>query len=195
MRLLAVLMIFAVLGCAPAPGPDQAPLDPADPASLQSHWWSWAASAPPERDPVSDDSGEFCADRQPEQVWFVAGSFGEPVQRTCDVPAGRKIVGPVINLWAKTDGHCVKFMLEAEDRATLDGIPVPVTTLDAVPISIKGVEGNNITGTGRTMRVQGCGLWFTIPALPEGEHALVISGTSGDFAVDVKYRLIVAAGV
>jgi hypothetical protein len=47
---------------------------------------------------VLDSTGANCAQRQVGDTWFLAGSFGpDPVERTCDVPAGKSLFFPLIN--------------------------------------------------------------------------------------------------
>jgi hypothetical protein len=49
--------------------------------------------------PLTDTTGEHCAQRQVDEVWFLAGSFFStaPVVRACEVPAGKSLFFPLIN--------------------------------------------------------------------------------------------------
>ena len=58
------------------PGPEQG-------GELAARWWQWALSAPDDRSPVSDTTGEFAGWRQPDDVWFLAGTYGGRVVRRC----------------------------------------------------------------------------------------------------------------
>lgn len=63
-----------------------------------AEWWQWALGVPAEVNPVLDTTGEHCAQRQVDDVWFLAGSFGpEPIVRDCEVPAGKSLFFPLVN--------------------------------------------------------------------------------------------------
>jgi hypothetical protein len=63
-----------------------------------AEWWQWALGVPAAVNPLTDTTGEHCAQRQVDDVWFLAGSFStEPVVRTCEVPAGKSLFFPLIN--------------------------------------------------------------------------------------------------
>ena len=61
-------------------------------------WFQWAYGAPAAVNPVLDTTGANCGQRQVGYVWFLAGSFGgDPVVRSCTVPAGMALFFPLIN--------------------------------------------------------------------------------------------------
>lgn len=63
-----------------------------------AEWWQWALGIPAAVNPLLDTTGEYCAQRQVDKVWFLAGSLGsDPVERTCAVPAGKALFFPIIN--------------------------------------------------------------------------------------------------
>lgn len=63
-----------------------------------AQWWQWALGVPADVNPVLDATGANCAQRQVDEVWFLAGSFGpDPVNRNCEVPAGKSLFFPLIN--------------------------------------------------------------------------------------------------
>jgi hypothetical protein len=162
-----------------------------DPVSLQSTWWTWAASEPEESNPVSDTTGEFCHRGQGLDVWLLAGSFGDTVTRACSVPAGMPLAGPVVNFLTTTEAECAEAMRDAEGTVTLDGAPLPVRDLSPAEITYEAVDGNPVTEEGGEFAGYGCGLWFSLPAPASGEHTLVIDGSSGDFSLSVTYELTV----
>jgi hypothetical protein len=48
--------------------------------------------------PLTDTTGEHCAQRQVDTVWFLGGSPStDPVVRTCEIPAGKSLFFPLIN--------------------------------------------------------------------------------------------------
>ncbi|MGW1764208.1 hypothetical protein ACWCQL_08980 [Streptomyces sp. NPDC002073] len=83
----------------------------------------------------------------------------------------------------------MSFMAGAEGKAVLDGKPLTTELHTATPIMFKGVEGNPITGEAGPVITQGCGLWVQTDPLPPGPHTLTITASSGDFSLDVRYRL------
>jgi hypothetical protein len=62
-----------------------------------AEWWQWALGIPADVNPLTDTTGEHCAQRQVDEVWFLAGSIVGPVVRTCEVPAGKSLFFPLIN--------------------------------------------------------------------------------------------------
>jgi hypothetical protein len=60
--------------------PPIAPITP--PADGQTYgrwaaaWWQWALGIPAPENPFLDTTGANCAQRQVDQVWFLAGAFG-----------------------------------------------------------------------------------------------------------------------
>lgn len=62
-------------------------------------WHQWAWGTPLARNPVLDTTGEFCAERQIGNVWFLAGSFAtDPVVRHCSIPANKALFFPLVNV-------------------------------------------------------------------------------------------------
>ena len=49
-------------------------------------WWNWAVSQPAEASPVTDETGARCNVGQSGPVFFLAGTTGGSVTRTCSVP-------------------------------------------------------------------------------------------------------------
>jgi hypothetical protein len=64
-----------------------------------AEWWKWVYAQPFSKNPVFDATGEFCAEGQSGKVWFLAGSFGGTVTRTCAVPKGKAIFFPIYNIF------------------------------------------------------------------------------------------------
>jgi hypothetical protein len=59
------------------------------------NWWQWVLSIPADRNPLTDETGEFAGEDQHGPVWFVAGTFGNSVERSYQVPAGKALFVPV----------------------------------------------------------------------------------------------------
>lgn len=159
---------------------------------LQGRWWTWAASEPEATNPVADEDGGDCARNQPDDVWFLAGTFGTRAERMCPVPAGVLLAFPLVNL-VGTEESCADFMGTAEGSAVLDGKPVEAETYRGDAITARGVDGNPVTGDGGAFTGTGCGMWVRLDALSPGNHTLKIRGSSGDFSTGVDYSLAVAA--
>ncbi|PWI16585.1 signal protein [Streptomyces sp. Act143] len=162
------------------------------PDVLQSRWWSWAASEPEATNPVADEDGGDCARNQPEDVWFLAGTFGTRARRSCPVPAGVPVAFPLVNrIGGPAD--CAAFMDGVEGSAVLDGKEVEAESYRGQAVTVESVAGNPVTGTDETFQGTGCGLWVQLPALESGSHTLRIRGRAGDFATGVDYTLAVTA--
>jgi hypothetical protein len=192
-RVLIAALVLLLAGCA-AVQPQAAPTSPVpagelSDADLQSRWWTWALSSPEERNPVVDTTGRFCAEDQPKDVWFFAGTFGGEAERTCEVPAGRPLAGPAVNLYSADTSGCRTFMAGAKGSMTLDGQVVELRGVDPVEISFQAAEDNAIGERAGRLAAWACGLWAWLPPLRPGEHELRIEGESGDFSTSVTYRL------
>jgi hypothetical protein len=63
-----------------------------------AEWWQWALGVPAATNPLLDLTGEHCAQRQVDDVWFLAGTVGpDPVVRECTIPEGKALFFPLIN--------------------------------------------------------------------------------------------------
>ncbi|MFJ3769415.1 signal protein [Streptomyces sp. NPDC090082] len=125
-------------------------------------------------------------------MWFLAGTFGSQVERTCEVPAGRPIAAPVVNLFGDPQ-NCAAFMSGAQGTVLLDGKVVEPETYTGDSITVEGAPDNPVTGEEGRFAVTGCGLWVQLPPLASGKHSLKIRGRSGDFSTGVDYALTVTA--
>ncbi len=87
-------------------------------------WWQWGLGIPGDRSPITDATGEFCAEGQSGPVWFLAGTFGGDVERNCTIPTGKSIFMPVFN-WIFGSG-----VFDCDP--TVPGVPCDVPGLQAV---------------------------------------------------------------
>jgi hypothetical protein len=71
---------------------------------LSSAWWAWALTQRAEINPVLDATGEDCRRGQHGRIWFLAGTFGGSVERSCRIPRQRFLFVPVLNAWADNSG-------------------------------------------------------------------------------------------
>jgi hypothetical protein len=59
-------------------------------------WVKWALTIPKCNNPILDTSGIRCAINQRGSVWFLAGTFGTSVRRSCIIPASVGLFFPII---------------------------------------------------------------------------------------------------
>jgi hypothetical protein len=59
-------------------------------------WVKWALPIPKCYNPILDTSGIRCAINQRRSVWFLAGTFGTSVRRSCIIPASVGLFFPII---------------------------------------------------------------------------------------------------
>lgn len=167
--------------------------------SLPARWWKWTESDP-EQNPVADPTGAQCAKHQPGDVWFLAGTYGGAATRSCAVPSGRAVYFPVLNAICATDGKdpatvIAECTLGKPDRAeaTLDGKPLDVVAASSGgSFEIVTRDGSALFEPAGAYEVVTTGLWVGPLALSDGQHTIVIKGRSGEFGLNVVYRLTVA---
>ncbi|MDP2309827.1 MAG: signal protein [Pseudomonadota bacterium] len=200
--MLATLVLITLGGCvltatpavaAPRVAPDKvAHISANSDADLAAAWWRWAAAFETPVNPVLDATGEDCMRGQSGDVWFLAGSVGETLTRTCSVPGGQSLFFPVLNCAGGEE--CRQQLGKAVGRAELDGARLRAVALPSTAFNLTGVAGNPFTGTAETVRLVTEGDWLHLPPLPAGRHTLRIVARSSAFLIDVTYVLNVAPG-
>ncbi|MBO0922173.1 hypothetical protein J1G42_15215 [Cellulomonas sp. zg-ZUI222] len=182
------MLLFPRRRPAPVPYPTGSPED------LAARWLRWVAGQDWATSPVADLNGEHAGRDQPDDVWFLAGTFGGPVQRDCTVPAGRPLYGPAVNMWGPAgDGPPV--LGDGFGRITVDGADVELREVVVDAVDLAGSQDNPVTQTRRIVPMAMWGLWGLVPPLPAGRHEVVIRGGDGHgFTVEAVYTLDVAAG-
>jgi hypothetical protein len=169
------------------------PYPPTSAEGLAARWVQWAASSPIARNPISDKTGKWAAANQPDDVWFLAGTFGGPAERQCAVPAGRPLFLPAFNMW-EWPSRTPTAVPSAYGNLTVDGVP---TELDVIgtpePFQVKGALLNPVTRMPRGINVTVWGIWRRLDPLAPGEHVVEFDGGDGyGFTVGpVIYRLTV----
>jgi hypothetical protein len=107
LRLLSSALVFSsILFTSPLSQADDgkavvAPIDSTPDGQTYGRWaaqWQeWAVGVPAAENPVSDTTGQYCGQRQVDQVWFLAGTFGsDPVVRACNIPSDKALFFPLI---------------------------------------------------------------------------------------------------
>ncbi|MGY1544502.1 signal protein [Streptomyces sp. MN6] len=185
----AAVVLAALVGCGARATDGEGRLSSEE---LQSRWWTWASSEPEPTNPVADQDGSACGRNQPQDVWFLAGTFGTQVERACSIPDGVPLAFPLVNTIGSS-ADCEAFMKTAEGSAVLDGEKVDADAHQAETIEIRSAPGNPVTGTDGVYTATGCGLWVQLSALEAGEHTLKIRGQADGFSVGVDYTLTVDA--
>ncbi|MFJ9041095.1 hypothetical protein ACIRF8_31565 [Streptomyces sp. NPDC102406] len=149
---------------------------------LAGRWWKWALSAPDDRSPVKDTTGEHAAWDQPDDVWFLAGTYGGRTTRTCPLPAGRPVFFPVLNMQHSRSHSKTPLSLPvAEALARLNGMPLQLSEF-AGPFRT------------RFTRRYAWGLWGVLAPLIPGQYVLEIKADTGEgFWVDTTYHLTATA--
>jgi hypothetical protein len=170
------------------------PYPPDSPEGLAARWVRWAASIERHRNPVADLTGKFAGLGQPDDVWFLAGTFGTTAHRHCAVPSGRRLFVPIFNMWHRDADGPPPVMGRAFGTLVVNDVAVPVDVVATpVPFGVAGVRGNPVTASTRVVPMTVWGLWKVLEPLSPGDHTLRMRGGDGyGFEVAVDYRLTVA---
>ena len=103
-----------------------------------AEWWQWALGIPAEVNPLTDTTGEDCAQRQVDTVWFLAGSVSsDPVVRNCEIPAGKSLFFPLINTFYGA------FLNDTPETRTEEFVREAGSCTDPAQISLK-IDGFEI---------------------------------------------------
>lgn len=213
-RLIPLLLVIACLqGCSkpstttpPSQAPTTTPTTaapttaPAGSLALPARWWIWTESFPPDRNPIDDPAGTACAQNQPADVWFLAGTHGGTATRQCDIPTQRPIYFPVLNQICSADGDSSpEVALDAcsfepdEVAASLDGQRLAIKKDTSADIFTFDAQRDSSTGfaEGPNAAVS-WGYWVGPITVPAGRHVLRFHGSDDGFELDVTYALQVA---
>ena len=177
-------------------------------------WSEWAYGIPAATNPILDETGEFCGQDQAGPVWFLAGSFGDGLpERDCEVPAGKAIFFPVLNItcWAPEDGETVEDLIEC--TTLIDFIEAELTLL--MDVSVDGAPladvssyrsglgfGTLVTPDGGLIEPPGVrpavsdGWFIMLSPLSAGEHTISLSAEIVEFGLvfGADYSITVAGG-
>lgn len=177
---------------APAASPTTVSLSGID--SPIDGWLSWAAAEPEATNVVMDTTGEHCARNQPaDGFWYLAGSFGETLSRTCEVPLGRTLIVPSINTWCDVANwdDCVvanDWMNEGRAGVEYGGERVLPTFRQSPIIRFEAAPGNPLVAAGPSEQRM-IGQWAVIELTTPGTHTVHITAEAEGFALDVTYTL------
>jgi hypothetical protein len=177
-------------------------------------FWQWILPIPLEINPIFDYTGERCGEGQGSlPVFFLIGSSGSVVERTCTVPADKAILIPVGYVECSFAEHSGTTEEELHTCAEEDQSSNPILFLSVDGRQIQQFEKyrvhsrafnvtfpeNPIFGAepGPSLAVSD-GYWIILEPLPPGEHEIhfknsLTNPTTGIlfFADEVKYHLSV----
>jgi hypothetical protein len=178
-------------------------------------WWQWALSIPKETNPVGDETGKYCGQGQEGPVWFLAGTFGGSMERSCTIPAGKAILFSPINVECsyaefpdlKTESDLRTCAKSGQDLATefevsIDGVELQNLQNYRIqsPLFELTLPKDNVYGLPpSTTKAVSDGVWVFLKPLSPGNHQIHSKGVSVDFTTtgtvpsfvsDVTYRLM-----
>lgn len=154
-------------------------------------WIKWALSIPKTINPIVDNTGKDCAEKQTSPVWFLAGTFGISVRRKCQIHHDMAIFFPIVEKECSfaEEGDQLKTEKEMCNRASylmdvvvdmsvvIDGIELKclnkyrarsrVFDLVFPPDNVYGVSPGNT-------RSVTDGYWLLIKPLTVGNHTIRI---------------------
>lgn len=209
-KLISMVALAAVLG-----GCDWDPLIHQDDAETQDlyraqaqGWMHWALEQPWSTGPVLDDDGSACAVGQSGDTWFLAGTTGGPVTRSCTVPRGKRLFFPLLNRWAgarpdqidtpeKLQGFLdfIPLYLGGQREATcqltlrIDGedllpdlaaMEAELYTEQATPFEVELGDDNYTGGAAQIRHSVVGGHWALLRPLPPGDYTLEFGGATCD---------------
>lgn len=206
MRRPAVLLALAALvlgGCSVGSDDDSAPTASGSTAEevealpLPARWWIWADDFSAGTNPIADPSGESCALHQPDDVWFLAGTYGGSARRACTIPRDQPIYFPVLNLIcgvpAGSNASAMEGCTSEPDAldATLDGDPLTIEEQSSGVFSFTARAGGATSMEPGLHDAIAWGHWVGPLQVYPGQHVLTFTGSSGSFEVEVTYDLTV----
>lgn len=175
-----------------------------------TEWWRWFLSTPKENHPAYDKTGEKSGVNQTDQnVWFLAGTTGGRAERTINIPAGKAILLPIINVTTSysenpelkteeelasfVDGHMKDI---ARKEATIDGEKLIISEDHRVrsPPFEFSFPASNVFGAQESVtRGVGDGYWLFLKPSTPGIHSIKTVGAcmSGRVQISVDIKLIV----
>lgn len=177
-------------------------------------WWQWTYTMPQEVSPVRDITGANCHQGQRGDVWFLAGGYGSStIKRKCEIPLGKHIFFPVINMLYYPSRNSSLTCSAAKKSAALNN-----DKLLTITIELDGMHASNPAHSRLTP--EGCfdllglvsrdlnppkiypsasdGYWIMLKPLTKGTHILKFQakynrdkGAYSKMAQDIEYELII----
>lgn len=177
-------------------------------------WWQWTYTMPKEVNPVRDNTGKYCHVGQRGDVWFLAGGYGtSKIKRKCEIPAGKHIFFPVINMayWPRYEGTTTCERVKKSAALNNDKLLSIEVELDSIkaqhPSNIRIASKDCFDLLGLVPKEYNApyvypaatdGYWVMLKPLSEGTHVLRFNamynrdkGAYGKMAQDIEYELII----
>jgi hypothetical protein len=175
-----------------------------------TRWWKWFLSIPKENSPALDSTGKGSTINQADpRVWFLASTVNGRAVRTVNVPSGKALLFPIINVTIShsedptlnNDAEMISFVKTHMDdivkkQASIDGKALLISEkfrIQSPPFDFY-YPPNNIFGAreGPTRGV-GDGYWIFIKPMEPAKHIIRTYGScmSGKIQIESKIQLIV----
>jgi hypothetical protein len=184
------------------------------------NFWKWSLGMPAKENPVNDPTGEKCANGQTNtnsSVFYLTFNNGGVSKRTCEVPAGKGLLIPVmqvewsdkdtpgasiedLKLSAKTDQDSVNSLyLKIDDKEyNFEDLRKYRTATDGFDVDY---ADNGIFGIreGGPTKAVADGYYIMTDPLPKGNHTVHYKSSLSclepgcaepNFAQDIKYNII-----
>ena len=223
----ALIVITPVLRAAPEPAPSVYPPGSTPYGKTYAQWgaawWQWVYSFPAGEtsNPVQDPTGQLAGLGDQGDVFFLAGSFGTKLKRTCTIPAGKALLIPIINsVWVNLEGFGDDPWSDAQQAFALSLLNPFVDNAYDLRCQIDDTKVKDLAGYRTQTADDGeymvtlpenglwplpagvygpsvdVGIYVMVAPLPSGKHKIRISSASeasvlGSFSMDVTYHLTV----
>jgi hypothetical protein len=175
-------------------------------AEWTARWWQWVLSTPKTENPLVDENGKNCANKQSGPVWFLAGTLKGPAERSCIIPADKAILFPVINYEASVaegDGTTdeeleshAKFEMDqiTNMQAIINGISVNELRqyrIRSPPFKVTLPIDNVLGLPAQTTKMISEGYWLFLEPLEPGRYDLYSLGSclAGRIKIGISYHL------
>lgn len=169
-------------------------------------YWAWLLSKQPDHNPTQDSTGQYCADGQSGDVWFLAGGDAKSrMTRSCKIPRGKFLLLPaVVQLLSSRVGSvvCADAQKQALAKDGADAIAAAFVTINGhtfnslkdyklyTPgcVTIQGADSRTLSTDALFY-----GVWILLRPLPPGEHVISFGGQIPKLNTDrgVSYKLSV----
>jgi hypothetical protein len=175
-------------------------------------FFQWAYGIRKDRNPITDQTGEFAAEGQAGPVWFLAGNLGGKTVRKVSIPANKPVFFPIVYSFPHPDTVTDDEAMQLRAKALADRVTEMEAGLDNRPI--EDVKQYRVaTGTFLltfparrsqtvhpalvgTQKLAANGYWIMLRPLPAGDHTLRIKGKVGPadaplYEEDITYHMAI----
>ena len=176
-------------------------------------WWQWVLELPADKNPLTEATGERCANGQGGPVWFLGGVWAlgtEQTTRHCTIPSGVGIFFPIFNGECSTAEYPqFKTYTELRDcvidtnheellkmSASVDGKVLQDLKrykVESPPFNVT-LPKNHVLGAAPEGLTPAYAIgWFVmLEPLAKGPHTIEFSSSTGElFATKVIYNILI----